>query len=62
MAGWSGSCRNRGRFAEAEEIGKKMLELHSNNTMALSALAQVAAMQTDDARATGYRAHSTGIG
>jgi predicted alpha/beta superfamily hydrolase len=45
---------NRGRFAEAEEIGKKMLELDPKNTWALSALAQVAAKQKDDARAIGY--------
>jgi predicted alpha/beta superfamily hydrolase len=45
---------NRGRFAEAEEIGKKMLELDPKNTMALSTLAQVAATQKDDARAIGY--------
>jgi predicted alpha/beta superfamily hydrolase len=45
---------NRGRFAEAEEIGKKVLERDPKNTMALSALAQVADMQKDDARAIGY--------
>jgi hypothetical protein len=45
---------NRGRFAEAEEIGKKMLELDPKNTWALSALAQVAAKQKDDARAIGH--------
>jgi predicted alpha/beta superfamily hydrolase len=45
---------NRGRFAEAEEIGKKMLALDPKNTWALSALAQVAAKQNDDARAIGY--------
>jgi|HubBroStandDraft_1064217.scaffolds.fasta_scaffold00249_10 predicted alpha/beta superfamily hydrolase len=45
---------NRGRFAEAEEIGKKMLELGPKDTTALAALAQVAAMQKDDARAIGY--------
>ena len=45
---------SRGRFAEAEEIGKKMLELDPKNTMTLSGLAQVAAMQKDDARAIGY--------
>jgi predicted alpha/beta superfamily hydrolase len=45
---------NRGRFAEAEEIGKKMLELDPKNTMALSTLAQVAVTQKDDARAIGY--------
>lgn len=48
----------RERFAEAEEIGKKMLELDPKNTMTLAALAQVAAMQKDDARATGSRASS----
>jgi predicted alpha/beta superfamily hydrolase len=44
----------RGRFAEAEEIGKKMLELDPKNTWALTALAQVAAKQKDSARAIGY--------
>jgi|SRR5450631_3758421 len=45
---------NRGRFAEAEEIGQKMLELDPKNTWALSALAQVAAKQKENARAIGY--------
>jgi predicted alpha/beta superfamily hydrolase len=45
---------NRERFAEAEEIGKKMLERDPKNTWALSALAQVAAKQNDDARAIDY--------
>jgi predicted alpha/beta superfamily hydrolase len=45
---------DRGRFAEAEEIGLKMLEQDPKNTWALSALAQVAAKQKDDARAIGY--------
>jgi predicted alpha/beta superfamily hydrolase len=45
---------NRGRFAEAEEIGKKMLELDPKNTWALSALAQVAAEQKDEAQSIGY--------
>jgi predicted alpha/beta superfamily hydrolase len=45
---------NHGRFVEAEEIGRKMLELDPKNTWALSALAQVAATQKDDARAVGY--------
>ena len=45
---------NRGRFAEAEEIGQKMLQLDPKNTWALSALAQVAAKQKDDARAISY--------
>jgi tetratricopeptide (TPR) repeat protein len=45
---------NRGRFAEAEEVGKKVLERDPKDTMALSALAQVAAKQKDDARAIGY--------
>lgn len=45
---------NRERFAEAKEIGGKMLELNPKNTWALSALAQVAAKQKDDARAIGY--------
>jgi predicted alpha/beta superfamily hydrolase len=44
----------RGRFAEAEEVGKKMLEQDPKNTWALSALAQIAAKQKDDARAIGY--------
>jgi predicted alpha/beta superfamily hydrolase len=45
---------NRGRFAEAEEVGKKMLEQDPRNTWALSALAQIAAKRNDDARAIGY--------
>jgi predicted alpha/beta superfamily hydrolase len=45
---------NRERFAEAEEIGQKMLELDPKNTWVRSALAQVAAKQKDDARAIGY--------
>ena len=45
---------NRERSAEAEEIGRKMLELDPKNTWALSALAQIAAKQKDDARAIGY--------
>ncbi len=45
---------SRERFAEAEEIGKKMLELDPKNAMTLGGLAQVAAMQKDDARAIGY--------
>jgi predicted alpha/beta superfamily hydrolase len=45
---------NRGRFPEAEEVGKKMLELDPKNTWAMAALAQVAAKQKDDAGAIGY--------
>src|SRR5258708_20772254 len=45
---------NRERFAEADEIGRKMVEQNPKNTWALSALAQVAAKQKDDARAIGY--------
>lgn len=45
---------SRGRFAEAEAIGKKMLDIDPKNTMTLSLLARVAAMQKDDARAIGY--------
>jgi tetratricopeptide (TPR) repeat protein len=45
---------NRGRFGEAEGMGKQLLKLDPKNTMALSALAQVAAMQKDDARAIDY--------
>jgi predicted alpha/beta superfamily hydrolase len=45
---------NRERFAEAEEIGKRMLELDPKNTWALTALAEVAAKQKNDARAIGY--------
>jgi len=45
---------NRERYAEAEEIGRKMLELDPKNTWALSTLAQIAAKQKDDARAIGY--------
>ena len=44
----------RGRFAEAEEVGEKMVEQNPKNTWALSALAEVAAKQKDDARAIGY--------
>ena len=54
MAGCSWDLSGRERFAEAEEIGKKMLERDPKNTMTLSALAQVAAMQKDDARAIAY--------
>jgi len=45
---------NRERFAEAEEIGKEMLDQDPKNTWALSALAQIAAKQKDDARAIRY--------
>ena len=45
---------NRGRFAEAEEVGQKMLELDPKNTWALFTLADVAAKQNDDAKAIGY--------
>jgi predicted alpha/beta superfamily hydrolase len=45
---------NRGRIAEAQEVGERMLELHPKNTIVLSLLAQVAAAQKDDARAIGY--------
>ncbi len=45
---------SRERFAEAEEIGKKMLEQDPKNTWALAALAQVAAKQKDDPKAIGY--------
>jgi predicted alpha/beta superfamily hydrolase len=45
---------NRGRFVEAEEIGRKMLEIDPKNTWALSALAEIAAKQKDDARAISY--------
>jgi predicted alpha/beta superfamily hydrolase len=45
---------DRGRFAEAEEVGKTMLEKDPKNTWALSALAQLAEKQGDDARAIGY--------
>jgi predicted alpha/beta superfamily hydrolase len=45
---------NRERFAEAEEIGQKMLELDPKNTWVRSALAQAAAKQKDDVRAIGY--------
>jgi hypothetical protein len=45
---------NRERFAEAEEVGKKMLEQDPKNTWALFALAQVAEKQKDDARAIVY--------
>ena len=45
---------DRGRLAEAEQIGEKMLQLDPKNTWALTALAQIAAKQKDDARAIGY--------
>jgi len=45
---------DRERFAEAEEVGKKMLEQDPKNTWALSALAQLAAKQKDNDRAIGY--------
>jgi predicted alpha/beta superfamily hydrolase len=45
---------NRGRFAEAEEVGKKMLQIDPKNTWALSSLAQVAAKQKDEPKAIGY--------
>ena len=45
---------NRGRFAEAEEVGKKMLERDPKNTWALSALAQIAGKHKDDALAIHY--------
>jgi predicted alpha/beta superfamily hydrolase len=45
---------NRGRFAEAEEVGQKMLELNPKNTWALFTLADVAAKQNDDAKAIRY--------
>ena len=44
----------RGRYAAAEEIGRKMLEIDPKNTWALSALARVAAKQKDDPKAIGY--------
>ena len=45
---------NRGRFVEAEEVGKKMLEQDPKNTWALFALAEIAAKQKDDPKAIGY--------
>jgi len=45
---------NRGRIAEAREVSEKMVALYPKNTMVLSLLAQVAAIQKDDARAIGY--------
>jgi len=45
---------NRERFAEAEEIGKKMVQQDPKNTWALSALAQIAAKQKDEPKAIGY--------
>jgi pimeloyl-ACP methyl ester carboxylesterase len=53
-AGMIWNLSGRERFAEAEAIGKQMLELDPKNTAALAALAQVAAMQKDDARAIEY--------
>jgi len=45
---------SRDRFADAEAIGRKMLERDPKNTQIFSQLAQVAGMQKDDARAIGY--------
>jgi predicted alpha/beta superfamily hydrolase len=45
---------NRGRFAEAEEVGKKMLQQNPKNTWALTALARVAAKQKSDPEAINY--------
>ena len=45
---------SRDRFADAEAIGRKMLERDPTNTQTLSQLAEVAGMQKDDARAIGY--------
>ena len=53
-AGMVWQLSSRGRFAEAEEIGKRMLERDPKNTNTLSMLAEVAGMQKDDARAIGY--------
>jgi hypothetical protein len=53
-AGMIWELSSRGRFAEAEEIGKKMLERDPKNTNTLSMLAEVAGMQKDDARAIRY--------
>jgi predicted alpha/beta superfamily hydrolase len=54
FAGMVWETSSRGRFAEAEEIGKKMLERDPKNTNTLSMLAEVAGMQKDDARAIRY--------
>src|SRR5271167_241010 len=54
FAGMVWELSSRGRFAEAEEIGKKMLERDPKNTNTLSMLAEVAGMQKDDARAIRY--------
>ena len=53
-AGMVWGLSGRGRFAEAEEIGRKMLERDPKNTDTLSMLAGVAGMQKDNARAIGY--------
>jgi predicted alpha/beta superfamily hydrolase len=53
-AGMVWELSSRGRFAEAEEIGHKMLEHDPKNTNTLSMLAEVAGMQKDNARAIGY--------
>lgn len=45
---------SRDRFADAEAIGRKILERDPTNTQTLSQLAEVAGMQKDDARAIGY--------
>jgi tetratricopeptide (TPR) repeat protein len=54
FAGMVWELSSRGRFAEAEEIGKRMLERDPTNTNTLSMLAEVAGMQKDDARAIRY--------
>jgi predicted alpha/beta superfamily hydrolase len=53
-AGMMRELSSRGRFAEALEIGRKMLDLNPKNPLTLSMLAQVASMQKDDARAIEY--------
>jgi predicted alpha/beta superfamily hydrolase len=53
-AGMVWELSSRGRFAEADEIGKKMLERDPKNINTLSMLADVAGMQKDKARAIGY--------
>jgi predicted alpha/beta superfamily hydrolase len=53
-AGMAWELSSRDRFADAEAIGRKMLERDPTNTQTLSQLAEVASMQKDDARAIGY--------
>jgi tetratricopeptide (TPR) repeat protein len=57
LATYAGMVRElarKERFADAEAIGRKMLERDPTNTQTLYELAEVASVQKDDARAIGY--------